>query len=138
MDTNLTAKAVWGRSSQPDCVKRVLIVEDDPEASEMLATACRLEGYDAYLAADGREALGQLTAGVAPDLILLDLDMPVMDGWQFRSVQQHHREWAQIPIVVISTRAGGGRTRDLAPLAHLAKPVDFDALFAIIRALPAH
>jgi CheY-like chemotaxis protein len=138
MSTNLWSKAVWGTSSGADCVKRVLIVEDDPDASQMLATACRLEGYDAYLAGDGRQALRHLTAGVAPDLILLDLDMPVMDGWQFRWVQQQHREWADIPVVLISTDTGGGRSRAIAPLAELAKPVDFEALFAILRALPAH
>jgi CheY-like chemotaxis protein len=138
MNTNLMAKAVWGTSSRPDCVKRVLIVEDDPDSGEMLATACRLEGYDAYLAGDGSQALRHLTAGVAPDLILLDLDMPIMDGWQFRSVQRRHREWANIPIVIISTKAGAGRSPDMAPLAVLAKPVDFEALFAILRSLPAH
>jgi DNA-binding response OmpR family regulator len=138
MSTNLMGKAVRGASVRPGHVKRVLIVEDDPDASEMLATACRLEGYHAYLACDGRQALRHLSAGVAPDLILLDLDMPVMNGWQFRSVQQQHREWADIPIVLISTETGSGRSVAMEPLAELAKPVDFDALFAILRALPAH
>ena len=138
MNTNLMAKAVWGTSSRPDCVKRVLIVEDDPDAGEMLMTACRLEGYDSYLAGDGRQALRHLTAGVIPDVILLDLHMPVMDGWQFRSVQQQHREWADIPVVIISTESQGARTPAMAPVAELAKPLDVEALFAILRALPAH
>jgi DNA-binding response OmpR family regulator len=138
MSTNLMDKAVWGASLRPGYVKRVLIVEDDPDASEMLAAACRLEGYQAYLAGDGCQALRQLSAGVAPDLILLDLDMPVMDGWEFRSVQQHHREWADIPVVIISAEIAGGHRLDIAPLAELAKPLDVDALSAILRALPAH
>jgi CheY-like chemotaxis protein len=138
MDTNLMAKAVWGAAPRDASVTRVLIVEDNVEASEMLATACRLEGFEAYLAGDGREALEHLTAGMNPDVILLDLHMPVMDGWQFRRAQQERREWADIPVVIISTAPEPSRTTDMAPLAHFGKPIDFDALFEVLRSIPAH
>jgi len=138
MNTNLTTKAVWGTSTRHDSMKRVLIVEDNPEAAEMLATACRLEGYEAHLACDGRQALHHLTAGVEPDVILLDLHMPIMDGWQFRRVQKQHLEWADIPVVIISTTPDPKCTREMAPLAQFGKPIDFDALFALLRSIPTH
>jgi CheY-like chemotaxis protein len=137
MNTDMMAKAVWGTSSRGNPGRRVLIVEDNPEASQMLATACRMEGYEAYVAGDGREAVRQLSAGVAPDVILLDLSMPVMDGWQFRRVQQQHPEWAAIPVVVVSAVIDPGRTAEMAPLAELRKPIDFNALFEVLRSIPA-
>src|SRR4051812_5865326 len=133
MDTNLMTKAVWGTAAPEDAVKRVLIVEDNAEASEMLATACRLEGYEPVTAGEGGEALGPLEAGVHPRVILLDLHMPVMDGWQFRQLQRQHQQWGAIPVVIIPTAPEASRTADLAPLAQFGKPINLDALFELLR-----
>jgi CheY-like chemotaxis protein len=138
MNTDMMAKAVWGGSAHGASAKRVLIVEDDPEASQMLETACRFEGYEVYLAADGHEALRQLSAGVAPDVILLDLHMPVMDGWQFRRAQKLNPEWAGIPVVVVSAVTDHTRMSEMAPLAEFRKPIDLGALFDTLRSIPAH
>jgi CheY-like chemotaxis protein len=139
MNTDMMAKAVWSTSSREDPPRRVLIVEDNLEAGRMLEIACRMEGYEAYLAGDGSEAIGQLSAGLAPDVILLDLSMPVMDGWQFRRIQKQHPEWAHIPVVIVSAITDARRIPEMGPLAEFAKPVDLDALFSLLlRSIPAH
>jgi len=111
----------------------VLIVEDNPDLSEMLAMMCRLEGHHVHLASNGRQALDQLGAGLAPDVILLDLWMPGMDGWEFRRAQQQRPELARVPVIVVSSVTDAARIAEIAPRAVFAKPVDFDALFRTIE-----
>lgn len=81
---------------------RILIVEDDSDLREALAQVLRDEGYDVLGAAHGAEALDSLRAGRRPCLILLDLAMPVMNGWQFRDIQRHDPEISGIPVIVLS------------------------------------
>src|SRR5512132_4086682 len=82
----------------------VLVVEDDAALREALSDALRDEGFTVTAAADGREALDLLrvTASPNPSVILLDLAMPRMNGWQFRAEQQTDDRIAAIPIVVLS------------------------------------
>src|SRR5262245_51298579 len=82
--------------------KRVLIVEDDMEIREALALVLRDEGYRVDVSDNGLSALEQLRAGLAPDAIVLDLNMPVMDGWQFRTEVRRDARWASIPVVAVS------------------------------------
>src|SRR5689334_24744520 len=70
----------------------VLIVEDDEDLREMMAQLLTLEGFQTATVANGREALEYLHEASAPDVILLDLMMPVMDGWEFRRQQQADRK----------------------------------------------
>lgn len=81
---------------------RILIVEDDSDLREALTQVLRDEGYDVLGAAHGAEALDSLRGGRRPCLILLDLAMPVMNGWQFRDVQRHDPEISGIPVIVLS------------------------------------
>lgn len=111
----------------------VLIVEDDADLREMMAQLLSLEGIHAVTVANGREALEYLEgADDAPQLILLDLMMPVMDGWEFRRKQQADPELASVPVIVLSaldqTRAG-----NLEATAFLKKPLDFDHLLELVR-----
>src|SRR2546425_9329784 len=69
---------------------RILVVEDDPDARDEMARVLRSEGYDVAAAGDGEEALAELRRA-APALILLDLMMPVMDGFEFRVRQMQDR-----------------------------------------------
>ena len=80
----------------------ILVVEDDPELLEGLSELLESEGHQVRRARHGLEALGFLRAGQRPNLILLDLMMPIMNGWQFRQEQRMDSELAKIPIVVIS------------------------------------
>ena len=109
-----------------ECPRTVLVVEDNEATREALALILSGDGYHVATAADGRSALDQLRAGGdRPCLILLDLMMPVMDGWQFREEQRRDRSLADIPVVVCS--AAGDLQRRGAALgaqAYLEKPVE--------------
>ena len=113
----------------------VMIVEDDPDTREMLERFLELEGFEVRTAANGQLALEALHADSASSVILLDLMMPVMNGWQFRAAQARDPKIAGIPVVVV-TAAG---TRDDIPAiqadAWLSKPVDLDRLLATIGAI---
>lgn len=106
----------------------VLIVEDDRDIRECMADALEIEGYSVALAGNGREALEKLRAGVRPDLILLDLLMPVMSGWEFRQEQLSDPLLSGIPVVVVSASAPGG----LRPDRHLPKPFGIDELLEVV------
>src|ERR1043165_9927085 len=80
----------------------VLIVEDDEDLREMMAQLLTLEGYQAAAVANGREALEYLHDSEKPHVILLDLMMPVMDGWEFRRKQQADPSLAPVPVIVLS------------------------------------
>src|SRR5215510_5543427 len=80
----------------------VLIVEDDADLREMMAQLLSLEGFQTAAVANGREALEYLQGGEAPHLILLDLMMPVMDGWEFRRQQQADPSLSRVPVIVLS------------------------------------
>ena len=110
----------------------ILVVEDDEGAREALSDILREEGFDVRLAANGREALEQLEGGMRPCVILLDLVMPVMDGWEFRQRQLRHEGLAPIPVVVLTATTGDGP--EAVPASDvLRKPVDFDALLARVE-----
>ncbi len=110
----------------------ILIVEDDAELREMMAQLLTLEGFRAETVANGRDALAYLHKGDAPDLILLDLMMPVMDGWEFRRRQRAHPEFAHVPVVVLSA-LDHARAADLGDPAFLKKPLDLDRLLELVH-----
>ena len=105
----------------------VFIIEDDPDTREMLGKFLDLEGYQVETAVNGQQALERLKNGVRPSVILLDLMMPVMDGWQFRRHQVADDRLSQIPTIVVSA-AGRDRMGQVSADAYLAKPVDMDEL----------
>src|SRR5690554_324615 len=84
--------------------KTVLIIEDETELREMLASTLKLEGYSIIEASNGQEAIDYLstTDSAQPNMILMDLMMPGMDGWAFRSEMLRDPLLAYIPVVVIS------------------------------------
>jgi CheY-like chemotaxis protein len=83
--------------------KRILIVDDDADTREGLSLAIEAAGYSVHTARDGIEALKMLRH-YRPDVILLDLVMPTMDGWTFRMQQLRDPELADIPVVVLAGR----------------------------------
>src|SRR5438093_9023630 len=108
---------------------RVLRVEDDLSLRETLAAALELDGWEVEALANGRDALQALSVR-RPDVIVLDLMMPVMDGWEFRRLQREHH--GEIPVVVVSA-AGEVHLAELRPDAYLAKPFELDAFLAVVR-----
>jgi CheY-like chemotaxis protein len=80
----------------------ILIVDDDPPILTGLSEFLQGEGYNVAVAGDGRAALDQLRRGLRPCVIVLDLMMPVMDGWDFRHEQLKDAELREIPVVVIT------------------------------------
>src|SRR5262245_27261653 len=110
----------------------VLIVEDDADLRDMMAQLLALEGYQTVAVGNGREALEYLRSAGPPDLILLDLMMPVMDGWEFRRRQTADPALASVPVVILSA-LDPNRASDVPAAAFLKKPLDFDRLLQLVR-----
>jgi CheY-like chemotaxis protein len=118
-------------------VRRVLIVEDDAALREALSDALSDEGFSVAAAADGLEALELLllAANPNPSVILLDLTMPRMNGWQFRAAQQTDDRISAIPVVVLSAAphlAEEAESLGLPQGSCIRKPVPLDNLLAIV------
>jgi CheY-like chemotaxis protein len=121
-------------STAPRHRKNILVIEDSLATREGLVLAVEMAGHDALAAADGQEALRVLRAVAPVDLILLDLFMPIMDGWHFREEQLRDPELASIPVLVLSACANVAREAIALGVAGLLqKPVAFDDLLACIR-----
>jgi CheY-like chemotaxis protein len=115
--------------------RRVLVVDDDRSIQGFLAEALADEGYEVRTAANGREAVAILR-GWRPDLILLDLMMPEMDGWAFRAEQRTMPNAADVPVIVLSAaRDLSTKAHDLTPARVFAKPFDLAALLGAIERL---
>jgi CheY-like chemotaxis protein len=104
-----------------------LVVDDDPDIRGALCELLEDEGYRAASASNGREALVYLNSRERPCVILLDLMMPVMDGWEFRRLQQNDPRWSKIPVVVI-TAGGKYGARTIAAERVLPKPLQLDSV----------
>ncbi|SRR6266496_3161482 len=114
--------------------QEVLIVEDDSALREALTQVLTDEGYELLSARDGLEAVNCLRKGHRPDVILLDLSMPVVNGWEFRMFQKRDPDLAHIPVILITA---GDYSRDevawLEPSALIRKPLDLPYLLSVIR-----
>ena len=116
--------------------KTILVVDDEPAIRESLGDLLREEGYDVLEAQNGAEALARLREPQheQPCVIVLDLMMPVMDGYEFRAEQLRDQALARIPVVVVS--ADGNVRRKAASMqvaAALAKPLQLNAFVAEIE-----
>jgi len=116
-----------GDEKSEDC--RILVVEDDEDAREALVALLQMKGYSAVPAGNGKEALDYMRQAPLPDLIILDLWMPVMDGWQFRREQIKDPRLAQIPVIVVT--ALSDRT-DVDANDVIIKPVDVNRLLTTV------
>jgi signal transduction histidine kinase len=112
--------------------RRLLLVEDDGELRSSLSELLRSDGYDVIGAANGSEALEYLRQSPAPDLILLDLMMPVKDGWQFRIEQKRDPNISSIPVLAISADDTPKAVAIDAEM-YLKKPFQYTALLDAIR-----
>lgn len=114
----------------------ILIVDDDPDVRELLREALETTGRTVVDAENGAEALALLTATPGLRLVLLDLRMPIMTGWEFLEAKAKLPEWAELPVVVLSAT-----DPDPSLLARVAgflkKPFDLDELLTLVARWPA-
>jgi CheY-like chemotaxis protein len=118
MDVNHVARplpAVAGRG-------RVLVVEDEEIIRDAVGPLLEEEGYEVIFAENGREALGRLNLEPRIDLIVLDLRMPVMDGWTFRAIQKNDKKLRQIPVLAMSAD-NSSQAAAISADGYLRKPV---------------
>jgi CheY-like chemotaxis protein len=110
----------------------ILVVDDDTDLREAVGELLCEEGYDARLFENGRRALEFLRSGARPKLILLDLMMPEMNGWQFREAQLGDAALRDIPVVVM-TASRGFEERAIEAQEVLQKPVEIADLMRAIE-----
>lgn len=115
--------------------KRILVVDDDPSIRSLVAEVLEDEGFTVDLASNGAEALA-LLEGSLPSVIVTDLMMPVMDGWEFVRTCRQDTGLSGVPIVVMSAAHGlPDHAKHLGVRACLAKPFDLDVLVGAVDRL---
>ncbi len=112
----------------------ILVVDDDQDIREALQEILEDDGYEVRLASDGRQVLDLVGRGLRPDLVLLDLMMPAMDGWELLGHRAQHDVLAHVPFVVLSA-VRPERLEGLEGASVLSKPVDLEALLSLITTL---
>jgi CheY-like chemotaxis protein len=122
------------RVTEPSHRTSVLAVDDDPDLLLLLRSTVEGDGYRAILASDGVMALERI-AQESPDVVCLDLMMPVMDGWQFRDEQRRDPSLSAIPVVVVTAAGQREGLRPIEADAWLPKPVDLDRLVQTLACL---
>ena len=110
--------------------KFVLIVDDDPSLLEVTSFVIESEGMAVETARNGEEALASLRAGRLPELVLLDLMMPVMNGWEFLEEVAKDPSLKVIPVVVLTA---AGRAQVPGTVEILRKPMDLRALLRVVE-----
>jgi CheY-like chemotaxis protein len=112
----------------------VLIVDDDDDIRETLEVILASRGYESRAASDGAEALDMMRAGPLPDVVLLDMMMPGMNGTQFRAHQLEDPRLANVPLVVMTgDNKADQKAAALGAFRWLKKPVDIADLIAAIK-----
>jgi CheY-like chemotaxis protein len=125
------APSAGGVAGGPDAPgKCVLLVEDDELLRGAVKMVLEWEGYRVDCAGDGRQALARLRAGYRPSLILLDVMLPGLDGWEFRHQQRRDPDLAKIPVVVVSV-LDAAECPEAA--AHVRKPFAVQELLEAVR-----
>ncbi len=117
--------------------RTILVIEDDPDVRSALAELLASEGYEVAATADGGEALDTLRGGLRPSVIVLDLMMPKVDGWDFRRAQLEDPVLATVPVVLV-TAAGfspDSMRSQLGPIELHPKPIQPNVLLATLARL---
>ena len=112
----------------------ILVVDDDPDMQDVMALTLELGGYEVARASNGQQALERVEEGM-PDLILLDMRMPVMDGWTF-AAELRRRHAACAPIVVCTAAEDAQRrAREVAAVGCLSKPFELDEMLRVVESV---
>ena len=111
----------------------VLLVEDDDDLRESLQILLERRGFDVVSACNGQEALSKVRPEDPPCLILLDLMMPVMDGWQLRAELLKNPQLATVPVILLSGVADlSSEAKTLQAIDYLLKPVDLQRVYQLV------
>jgi CheY-like chemotaxis protein len=112
----------------------VLVVDADAAVRELLLVTLETDGYEVATVGNGREALNYLRSHAETCIIILELEMPVMDGQQFRTAQLRDRSLAWIPVVAMSAAIDGKqRARHLGARFFVRKPINLDEMRQVLR-----
>ncbi len=111
---------------------RVFVIDDDEATRLAISEALEARGMTVLMAGDGRDALDQLRGGARPSVILLDLMMPSLNGWELRKALLHEPELASIPVIIM-TAAGAHWGVPDGVTAVFRKPFDLPELIAEIE-----
>ena len=111
----------------------VLLVDDDPDLLQATKLLLETEGYAVQTASSGAAALGVLASGVRPCVMLLDVWMPDMDGWDVCHAMRTTPAWASIPVVMLSASAEVVRAHEQGVAGVLPKPIGAGELIATVR-----
>jgi CheY-like chemotaxis protein len=109
----------------------ILVIEDDFEIRRILIELLEIEGYRVTGVANGREGLELLPQMAKPCLILLDMMMPVMDGWEFLKEKRGDVTLAPIPVAIVSAIVQEGEVTDI--VKYIKKPIDVNLLLNVVR-----
>lgn len=131
-DPSVTTTTSSGRVAARDST--ILLVDDDPDVRGVLTDVLTRHGYLVAACANGADALAYLRAAPRPMVILLDLQMPFMDGYAFRAAQRRDTRLASIPVIVISDQRSIDRAR-LVDVELVPKPFTMSRLVAAIEQL---
>ena len=115
-------------------VQSILVVDDDPNIRKMIIAALRREGYDFAEAPNGREALDIMRAQ-HPSVVVLDLMMPIVSGWEVLQERANDPEIRDIPVIIVSASRSPeiATAVDKGICAFLPKPFDISTLSALVR-----
>jgi signal transduction histidine kinase len=111
---------------------RILIVEDDRQILAILSLLLEDEGYEIQTATDGKQALARLRDGPSPDLIILDLMLPSLDGWEFRTIQRADPTLSRIPVLAVSADSSA-KAQAIDATSFLRKPFGAEDLLARVH-----
>ena len=114
-----------------DAYRSVLIIEDDDDIRDGLRQLLEAEGYIVDAAQDGREGLALAAQSSPPRVILLDLMMPTMNGWEFLEARRKDPRLAKVPVVVVSATGHPARLGEVT--AFFRKPVDVERLLEVVH-----
>jgi CheY-like chemotaxis protein len=111
---------------------RILVVDDDRDVLRFVCEALTEQGWETMTARNGADALA-LIARSRPDLVLLDMQMPIMDGWEFaRAYRQTPGPHAPIVVVTVGRSSGAARAAEIGAASYLAKPFSLEGLLAAV------
>jgi len=110
----------------------ILVVEDDEDIAWILRELLASEGYDVVVASNGKQALELLPKMQAPCLVLLDLMMPVMNGWEFLRAKVQDARIAPLPVVVVTAYDDQSAAQDDVKQI-IRKPIEMDTLLKVVR-----